>query len=62
MRATDLTTAPCNLRSTLEITRGPFTCKRRTALIVGAGVFTIGFATAMLAVVLFNLCQLRAGL
>ena len=60
MRATDYTTARCNLRSALEITRSDVRCRRRTAVIALVGAATLGFAAAMLCIVVFNLCQLGA--
>ena len=47
MRALDATTARCNLRPTVEITRGPFTCSRSTALLLAALLWAGGFATAV---------------
>lgn len=47
MRALDVTTSRCNLRPTVEITRGPFTCPRRTALLIAATLFAAGFTTAV---------------
>lgn len=47
MRALDATTARCNLRPTVEITRGPFTCARSTALLIAATLFAGGFTVAV---------------
>lgn len=47
MRPTDITTARCNLRPTVEITRGDFRCPRSTALILAAILWAAGFTTAV---------------
>ena len=54
MRALDATTSRCNLRPTVEITRGPFTCPRRTALLIAATLFAAGFTTAVYTVLLIT--------
>lgn len=54
MRATDYTTRPCNLRPTIEITRGRSRWSTADLVIISLGAFTLGFALAMLAVVLFG--------
>ena len=55
MRAIDATTARTNLRPTVEITRGPVRCSRSSAAVALTAAFTVGFAAAMLAVVILNL-------
>lgn len=56
MNRTDLNFARCNLRSAVSITRGPIKCRRSTAVIFGIGCLTVGFALAMLGVVIFGNC------
>lgn len=56
MRATDLTRAPCNLRSVVEITRGDFHLPRSTALLLALTLIATGAtaATWFIALVIFQ--------